>query len=290
MTALLRLYPAAYRREFGDEIALAYHEATQDAGRPARLREAADVAGHALRMRLGLSSAGRTGQRLAALAPFALVAVGLQAMGWSGLLLRTAQVTGGPAALGPLLLLVAAAHLATLLGAALALAGRWPAGTWTALLGLLTATASDATRLGGAGALAHIGLFGTLPLLLALSALLCPPDLRPLPRFRTTAGLVAVVAWTAVLATALVLVPLPALLVPLRFAVPAVALLALAGRPAFARLTTAPAVLLAGLPVILSAVPTGPVLAAPLLLALAVTAAAVPVRRRRARRASRGRA
>ncbi|MGW6685420.1 hypothetical protein [Streptomyces sp. NPDC054961] len=54
MTALVKLYPAAYRREFGEEVADAYREATAGAGRTARMREAVDVVGHAPRMRLGL--------------------------------------------------------------------------------------------------------------------------------------------------------------------------------------------------------------------------------------------
>ncbi|MFJ6940064.1 hypothetical protein [Streptomyces sp. NPDC101132] len=59
MSWAVRLYPAAFRREFGDEVAEVYREATRDAGPLGRMRETGDVIGHALRMRLGLGSAGR---------------------------------------------------------------------------------------------------------------------------------------------------------------------------------------------------------------------------------------
>ncbi len=49
---LLRLYPAEFRRDFGDEIAEAHREATEGAGRLARLREGCDIVAHALRLRL----------------------------------------------------------------------------------------------------------------------------------------------------------------------------------------------------------------------------------------------
>ncbi|MGW7028047.1 hypothetical protein ACWGFX_12785 [Streptomyces xanthophaeus] len=71
-----------------------------------------------------------------------------------------------------------------------------------------------------------------------------------------------------------------------KFALPAAAGLILAGRPAWARLRTAPAVLLAGLPLILMGALTGtlgPLLLAPLLGALLAAAVAVSVRRRRGR-------
>ncbi|MGW7106704.1 hypothetical protein ACWGHU_11170 [Streptomyces xanthophaeus] len=286
MTALLKLYPAAFRREFGDEIADAYREATRGAGRAARVREAADIAGHALRMRLGLGSAGRAGRGLAALAPFALVAVGANAVCWSMLALHSAAAAREGDALGLVLPLLASAQLVTLLGVVLALAGRWGAGTWTALLGVLAGIAVDAVRWGSA-ALEFAVLFSGLPLLLALVALLCPPDLRPVPRVRTAAGVAAVVMWAAVLTAALVACPLPYGFGGLRFVLPAAAGLILAGRPAWARLRTAPAVLLAGLPLILMGALTGsvgPLLLAPLLGALLAAAVAVSVRRRRGRR------
>ncbi|MEU9720867.1 hypothetical protein [Streptomyces sp. NPDC047976] len=286
MTALLRLYPAGFRREFGDEIAMAYHEATRDAGRAARVREALDVTGHALRMRLGLGSAGRRGQLLAAVAPFAVTAVGASAVWWAGLMLPGATATRLPAELTIPYALLVAAHLVTVLGAATALSGRWSAGAWTVFAGCAAAAVIEAARLGGG--VEFVLLLRTPLLLAALAVVLCPADLRPRPRVRTGAGLAAVVLWTALLAGVLTLGPLPdGSFGVLRFAVPAAAGLALAGRPAFAGLRTAPAVLLAALPLFVLGTPlwtrdayTGPLA----LVLLLVAAAAVSIRRRRGRR------
>ncbi|WP_327252792.1 hypothetical protein [Streptomyces sp. NBC_01244] len=289
MTTLLRLYPAAYRREFGDEIAYAYREATRGAGAPARVREGADVAGHALRMRLGLGSTGRPGRLLAALAPFALVVIGASAAGWMGLL-RYAMFAGGPVGAGfPALL---AGYLVMLFGVSLALAGRWSVGSWAVLAGAALEIAASVVRM-GVGGIGMQALFSTPMLILgpvlalALVAVACPPDLRPAPRIRTRAGAAAVLAWTLVLAGAVLTVPLVYPFTQLRFVVPVAAGLLLAGRPAFARLRTAPAVLLAGLPfVYFGAMPGSllPLALAVLLVLLLVTAAVVSVRRRRGAR------
>ncbi|MFI1203390.1 hypothetical protein ACH4VR_28825 [Streptomyces sp. NPDC020883] len=72
---LLLLYPAHYRREHGQEIAAIYADATQGATSAARLREAADLTGHALRVRLGLTSTDPAGRFLAAAAPYVLAVV-----------------------------------------------------------------------------------------------------------------------------------------------------------------------------------------------------------------------
>ncbi|MCX5407165.1 hypothetical protein OHA37_25270 [Streptomyces sp. NBC_00335] len=289
MTTLLRLYPAAYRREFGDEIAYAYHEATRGAGAPARVREGADVAGHALRMRLGLGSTGRPGRLLAALAPFALVAIGACAAGWMGLM-RYALFGGGPVGAG--FVLLAAGYLVMLFGAFLALAGRWSAGSWTVLAGVVVELVATTIRMGiggiGIQALSSTPMLVLGPVLpLALVAVACPPDLRPAPRIRTRAGVAAVLAWTLVLAGAVLTVPLVYPLTWLRFVVPVAAGLLLAGRPAFARLRTAPAVLLAGLPFLYFGATPGslpPLTLAGLLILLPVTAVVVSVRRRRGAR------
>ncbi|MFJ3877774.1 hypothetical protein ACIPW5_09980 [Streptomyces sp. NPDC090077] len=282
MTALLRLYPAAYRREFGDEIAEAHREATRGAGRAARTREALDITGHALRMRLGLGSARRPGQLVAEVAPFAAAAVGASAVWWAGLMLPAAWSTGMPTELAVPFVLLAVTHFVMVLGAAIALSGRWAAGTWTVLAGCAATTAVDLVRLGGG---LDLVLFVRTPLFLAaLAAVLCPADLRPQPRVRTATGLGAVLLWTTLLTAALTLAPPGDWSGVLSFAVPAAAGLALAGRPAFARLRTAPAVLLAALPLLVLGTPvwtrdvfTGPVLFA-LLLAAATT---VSIRRRR---------
>ncbi|MFE5861706.1 hypothetical protein ACFQ77_14285 [Streptomyces virginiae] len=248
MNAWMKLYPAAFRREFGDEVTDAYREATRGAGGRARMLEAVDIAGHALRMRLGLGSAGRAGQLLAMVAPFAVIAVGAVAMSWARMCAFVVTISGG-FGFGDVFPQLMAAHLVAVLGAFLALAGRWAVGTWTALVGVLAGIAIDVGRLGG-DPVGSTLLFGGPLLILALMALLCPPDLRPAPRTRTRAGVVAVLAWTAVVTGALLTLPLSYPLPELKFAVPMVYGLLLAGRQAFTRLRTAPAVLLAGLPLV----------------------------------------
>ncbi|MFD9013952.1 hypothetical protein ACFV0A_33585, partial [Streptomyces sp. NPDC059552] len=66
---LLRLYPAAFRSAFGDEMVEAHRLATENAGPVTRLREAGDIVAHALRLRLGIASAQRGGRLFAAAAP-----------------------------------------------------------------------------------------------------------------------------------------------------------------------------------------------------------------------------
>lgn len=281
MTALLKLYPAAYRREFGDEIADAYHAATNGAAGPARMREAVDVLGHALRMRLGLGSAGRSGRLLAALAPFAVVVLGVSAMPWSRLGV-SALLRGGVrlADVGPLVLM-AGAGLAMVLGAVLALTGRWAAGTWTACAGIAAIFTSQVVRPGLGPGFAVLSS-GPL-LLLALVAVLCPPDLRP-ARSLGTAGVSATAAGAVALTVAPAALQLPYPLGSLYFALPVAGGLILAGRQAFARLRTAPAVLLAGLPFVLLGLVNGALgllfLSAALALLL-VASTAVGIRRRR---------
>ncbi|GGX58927.1 hypothetical protein GCM10010358_11370 [Streptomyces minutiscleroticus] len=70
----LRLYPGGYRDRYGEEIATVAAEATAGRGRAARWHEAASVAGHALRLRAGLTP-DRSGARLAAVAAPFVVAV-----------------------------------------------------------------------------------------------------------------------------------------------------------------------------------------------------------------------
>ncbi|MGW7099707.1 hypothetical protein [Streptomyces sp. NPDC054838] len=285
MTALLRLYPAGFRREFGDEIAVAHREATRGAGRAARIREALDVTGHALRMRLGVGSARRSGQLLAAVAPFAIAAVGASAVWWTGMMLPAVTAPTLPAELAVPFIMLAATHFVMVLGAATALSGHWTAGAWTVAAGCAATGVIDLYRLGGGF---EPTFFVRTPLFLAaLAALFCPADMRPQPRVRTAGGLAAVLVWTAFLTGVLTLGPLPEAADALRFAVPAAAGLVLAGRPAFARLRTAPAVLLAALPFTVLGMAawgwgvfTGPVLFCLLLAA----ATAVSIRRRRSSR------
>ncbi|MFE2151076.1 hypothetical protein ACFXAO_13695 [Streptomyces lavendulae] len=282
MNGLLKLYPAAYRREFGDEIADAYGRATDGADRRARTREALDVVGHALRMRLGLSSAGRAGRMLAAVAPFAVVLAGLDAMLWSRLTLSSLRVASGIGEAGPALLVGVPAFV-TLLGAVAALTGRWAAGAWAVLVGTVAAFAAMAFRPGfGPGFAAVVG---GLPLLAALAAVLCPPDLRPAPRLRTAAGVAAVSAGAVALTVVPAVSALPSPLGTLFAVAPAAGGLLLAGRPAFARLRTASAVLVVGLPLVVLVTLTGALGAPGMLLGsglLVAAATVVGVRRRRA--------
>ncbi|MEU9802255.1 hypothetical protein [Streptomyces sp. NPDC051000] len=277
MTALLKLYPASYRREFGDEIADAYREATDGASRTARTREAADIAGHALRMRLGLGSAGRTGRLLAAVTPFAVIAVGVYTMFLTRLTVSALRVADRIGDIGPVVLTGAGGAVA-LAGAVLALTGRWTAGTWTVLAGL---TASSAVQLLRPGLGLEFAVFFSGPaLLLALMVVLCPPDLRPILRPRASkVGVAAAPAGAVVLTMAPALWLLPH---PLPTAVPTAAGLLLAGRQAFTRLRTASAVLLASLPFAAIGIIIGAVdaLLLPLVLALPL-AAVVGIRNRR---------
>ncbi|WP_330301308.1 hypothetical protein [Streptomyces sp. NBC_00503] len=281
MTALLKLYPAAYRREFGDEIADAYHRATEGSGRPARIREANDVIGHALRMRLGVGSAGRAGRFLSALAPFAVIVVGVKAMSWSRLMIQPFGVDY-PVGAQDFPAVTVAASLVTVLGAVLALTGRWATGAWTVLAGTAATLAAQAVRPGFG--LEFAAVISGPPLLLALVAVACPPDLRPASRLRTATGRYAVLAGAAVLTAATVLLPLPHPFSALYAAVPVAGGLILAGSEAFARLRTAPAVLLAGLPFLVLGASTGGVgaLFLPAALgALLAASATVSIRRRR---------
>ncbi|MFD3776506.1 hypothetical protein [Streptomyces sp. NPDC058612] len=285
MNALLKRYPAAYRQKFGDEIADAYREATDGASRPARIREGADIAGHALRMRLGIGSAGRAGRLLAALAPFAVIAVGLNAMYLTRLTVSALRVAGRTGEIAPVVL-TGAGGIAALVGAVLALTGRWTVGTWTVLAGIAASMAVQVLR-PGLG-LEFAVFFSGPTLLLALPALLCPPDARPVLRLRSAAtGVPVALAGAAALALAPSLWPLPHPQSLLYFAVPTAAGLLLVGRRAFARLRTAPAVLLASLPFAVVGVFAGAVETVVLPLAIGLPmAAAVSIRRRRGAAAS----
>ena len=66
---LLRLYPRRYRIEAGQEILAVHRESMVGARVADRLREAADIAGHALRMRIGVTSSSAAGRLLAQAAP-----------------------------------------------------------------------------------------------------------------------------------------------------------------------------------------------------------------------------
>lgn len=86
---VLRLYPKGYRHELGPEMAGTYVAATANAGRGEVLREAFDLAGHGLRVRLGLTSDRYAGAVLAAAVPYVLGSIA----GLSGYMLY--QLLGG---------------------------------------------------------------------------------------------------------------------------------------------------------------------------------------------------
>ncbi|WP_051807186.1 hypothetical protein [Streptomyces sp. NRRL F-2664] len=240
---LLRLYPAEYRRAFGDEVAEAYREATEGAGPVARLREACDIVAHAVRLRLRIGSAHRGGHLLAAAAPFLLAATGARAAFLLASTLNRAYTTGRTDAEGPLGHALVACDVLTLVGAVLALGGRYAVGARCAFAGvvgtsacLLTASLPGALEM----PLEHAAYL-VPPLVIAALPLLCPADLRPPRRIAGTAGLAALLVWTPTAVAILALVDAHGVaMFPLwRFAVPVAALLVLAGRPALSGTGTA---------------------------------------------------
>ncbi|MCC9308402.1 hypothetical protein LN042_15110 [Kitasatospora sp. RB6PN24] len=75
----LRIYPAGYRAERGEEIATVHADVTAGAGRLATARETAGVAAYGLRVRTGLTASGTAGRLLATTAPpAAAMALGQQ--------------------------------------------------------------------------------------------------------------------------------------------------------------------------------------------------------------------
>ncbi|MFI7382813.1 hypothetical protein [Streptomyces sp. NPDC049813] len=283
---LLHLYPADFRRTFGDEMAQHYDEATRGAGRRVRLRESADVAAHALRLRFRVGSAHPGGRFFAAIAPFALAATAAYAA--FNLLTSAADwyviAAGG---VGPLVTVTNGCHLATLVGAVSALAGRRAWGGLCSVAGTVGASVAFLSPHWQLLSDPHGRLLGFLvaPVLVAALPLLCPPDLRPAPRVRTRAGEFALVLWALLLVAAVTVIDPTGigLSLPWRLGVPTVAAIALAGRRACARIRTTARLAGAGAPFVTTLyvsgyADTGDVLAA--LGVLAVTALALRLRRR----------
>jgi hypothetical protein len=128
---LLRLYPVRYRDLHGSEIAEVHAEATAELSGLPLLREHADLAAHALRLRLRLGSTDPAGRIAAGAAPFALAA----AAGVSLLLgvvlapgVLAGQLSPGWTAL------TAADDLPWVVALLCALTGRWAAARVFALL------------------------------------------------------------------------------------------------------------------------------------------------------------
>lgn len=239
---LLRLYPAGFRRAFGDEIAEAYREATEGAGRTARFREACDIAAHALRLRLHLGSTQRGGRLFAAAAPFALAATAAYAAFDLVSVIGDRIISGNPDFLVPLSYVLGGCDLLALVGAVVALGGRFAAGARCALAGVLgTAVVLFAVCL-TAGAAVPLEFVACLPAPVVAAAvpLACPPDLRPPGRMLSTAGIVALAIWAPLSVAVLALADANGLgaIVLWRLGAPMAAALALTGLRALAGIRT----------------------------------------------------
>ncbi|MGW2592791.1 hypothetical protein ACWCXC_21305 [Streptomyces sp. NPDC001515] len=251
-TPLLRLYPAGFRRDFGDEIAASYREAVQGAGRWARAREAGDIVAHALRLRLRLGSSQRGGPPCAAAAPFALAATAAYAAFTLVSLVGDRYVSGNPDFLVPLSYVMGGCALVTLTGAVLALGGRFAAGARWACAGTLTyAAVLYAMTLPARASMPwQAVLFLVAPPLVAALPLACPPDLRPRGRVRSGAGRIALTVWALVAVVVVALADARGLgsVVHWRLGAPVAAALALAGRRPLARIRTPGRFVLAAAP------------------------------------------
>ncbi|WP_406510376.1 hypothetical protein [Streptomyces sp. NBC_00212] len=287
---LLHLYPVGFRRAFGDEIAESYREATEGAGRGARLRETADIVTHALRLRLGVGSAHPGGRLFAAVAPFGLAATATYSafnlIGSIGdwYVMRTAGTAGD---MGPLVTLMNGCYLLTLVGAVVALAGRYLPGVLCAVIGAAGSSVAFLYPVWRMPPDLRWELVGFLlaPILIAALPLACPPDLRPAHRVRGTAGVLALVAWAVLLVAAVTVIdPLGiGLLLPWRFGVPMAAALLLAGRRAVAGIRTTVQLACAAAPFLVILYFSGWAQSDDILTALgalAVTAVALRLRRR----------
>ncbi len=174
----LSLYPRAYRMAYGEEIAAHYAESTAGASRLERWREAADLAGHGMRLRSRLTSTDTGGRILAAAAPYAAIGAAVYAAlvlaQWA---LLTALMgphpdapTGVPLGAG------IAGDLLLVTAGATALGGRWHATRRLMLLGTLLL----AVQWIGDGVYILEGPSRPLSLGLALVLTLgCPPDTPP---------------------------------------------------------------------------------------------------------------
>ncbi|WP_172384685.1 hypothetical protein [Streptomyces sp. MNP-20] len=194
---VLRLYPADYRSTYGEEIVDVHREMTTDLPRAARLRADADLAAHALRVRLRLDSASGGGRFFAVAAPFALAAAavgnGLVLTRWyAGLVISPApawlQLTHMDLAEALHLM----CSLAVCVGTIVALAGRWVLGVAAAVGGLLgTAVqgAVDAPLVQGGWMTSAVALL-TVAVVLA-----CPVDRRPGEGLSAAAAAVAGIGW-----------------------------------------------------------------------------------------------
>ncbi|MDH6117650.1 hypothetical protein ABH930_002989 [Kitasatospora sp. GAS204A] len=158
----LLLHPAAYRREWGEELAAVFADTTAGTGRWTTAREAVDLAGHGLRLRIGLGSDGLPAQLAALAAPFAATA----AVAWglvsqpgpmSVLMLlgprhwrQFGMLDLWPSATGLQLAsywLDQAGLLLLLLAAVAAVCGRWTMARSSGVVGLLATLSGDVMEL-----------------------------------------------------------------------------------------------------------------------------------------------
>ncbi|RSS81164.1 hypothetical protein [Streptomyces sp. WAC06614] len=185
MTQLIALYPRKYRQAHGEEISALYARSTEHAGPAARFREAADIAAHALRTRLGVTSAHYAGRAIAAAFPFLLATLAGQQVAGLADLFRAGSSAGFPGFWWP------AAGVPVVLAAALicTVTGRWRSARLLVAAGAVLYVVTRAqTAVPGAG-VEPADLLTAAVLVLALGS---PPDLQPLPRStRFTLGFVA---------------------------------------------------------------------------------------------------
>ncbi|TDC63271.1 hypothetical protein [Streptomyces hainanensis] len=199
---LIRLYPAGYRTAHGPEIAATHREMTAGLPRAARLRADADLAAHAVRVRLGLDSASRGGRLFAVAAPFSLAAAavvaGLELTRWyTGFVVSPTPAWVQLSTTGPGWGLWLLSALLVCVGAVVALTGRWVPGVVAAGCGLLGSVALwgvvEPSR--GGGAVVPVAALLTVGVVLA-----CPPDRRADPGLSAAAGAMAGVGWLPLVA------------------------------------------------------------------------------------------
>ncbi|GAA1951765.1 hypothetical protein [Kitasatospora viridis] len=258
----LLLHPAKYRRERGEELAAVFADIADGSGRLATARELIDLAGHGVRLRLGLGSDGVPGQLAALAAPFAVTAAaagGLaqQIGNWTNLppglalaVLRFEYSGWHPVLLGQFGVLV------SLVAAVAAVCGRWTTARLTALLGLvltlvftwISLTGSSSWEVGQVQLVAARAIVRAGPQVLWVLILLAAPRdlLGPATRRRGWTALAGAVLGGLLLNTALGLGPVPVLntdaSVPLALALAAAELALLAAAvPALLRGRQGPA-------------------------------------------------
>lgn len=206
----LALYPDSYGAHELAEVADHAEHRLRTASPLAALREVADVAGHGLRVRLGLVSHLPAGRALATAAPLAAALAGSYAAVHLWWAVRAATDPDGGIRVGSLVATLALLVPAALMAVA-ALAGRW---TTARVLAAVTVVAPLVVLVAGPelpGAQAHVpltyALAGPDTVLFALNALVllvAPPDRTTHPRSAVPWGVVIIlVAADAVLTQAL---------------------------------------------------------------------------------------